>query len=98
MEFELSKLLPFSINAVNTVQFPLNHLPMVNITSVTASDMYRRRPCSASKNSTLLRCSSDRPDRPKTPYFLNWVAKKVKEVKVNELMKEKKTVTLKNTE
>lgn len=41
VEFELSKLLPFSNNAVNTLQSLLSHLPMVNITSVTASDMCR---------------------------------------------------------
>lgn len=41
VEFEPPKLLPFGNNAVNTLQSPPEHLPMVNITPVTASDMCR---------------------------------------------------------
>lgn len=40
VEFDLSKLFPFSNNAINTLQSPVKHLPMVTITQVTVSDMY----------------------------------------------------------
>ncbi|TNN54665.1 hypothetical protein EYF80_035147 [Liparis tanakae] len=41
VEFELPKLLPFGNNAVNTLRSPLEHLPTVNIASVTAADVCR---------------------------------------------------------
>lgn len=37
---EFFKLLSFINNAVNTLQSALEHLPMVNITPVTASDIH----------------------------------------------------------